>query len=294
VTYDGTAVPDDYATAPVLALDTPWLLYRSFFGIPRSIKGSGGMPVGALLGTVNTILGLCDVYAPRVVVCCTGAEDAVYRRELYPPYHAHRDPMPDELRAQWELAYGLLGAFGWVVRGDDELEADDVLWSCSRVEGAAGGRTLIATADRDLYQAVCEHTAFVALGRGGEAPELVGPAQVLERSGVEPSQIPDLIALRGDPSDGIPGARGIGAKTAAELLREHGDLEGVLRAAAGLRPRIAVALSEQADELRMFKHIATLQDVPFDRPPDGPTDRAGGAAAARAFGMNALAKRLES
>jgi DNA polymerase-1 len=293
LTYDGGAVRDDPATAPVLALDTPWLLYRSFFGIPRSVRGIDGMPVGALLGTVNTILGLCDAYRPRVVVCCTGAEDAVYRRELYPPYHAHRDPMPAELRAQWERAGELLAAFGWVVRGDEELEADDVLWSCSRAEGG-GGRTLICSADRDLFQAVCAHTAVVALPRGGGAPELIGPAEVRERSGVEPVQIPDLIALRGDPSDGLPGARGIGAKTAAELLRAHGDLEGVLLAAGGLRPRIATALREQADELRMFKYVATLQDVPFERPVDARTDRAGGAAAARALGMGALAKRLEA
>jgi DNA polymerase-1 len=295
VTYDGVAVPADHsATAPLLALDTPWLLYRSFFGIPRSIRGADGMPVGALLGTVNTILGLCETFDPRVVVCATGAEDAVYRRTLYPPYHAHRDPMPFELRAQWERADELLASFGWIVRDDLELEADDVLWSCSRAEGAAGGRTLICSADRDLFQAVCEHTAVVALGRGGEAPQLVGPLEVRERSGVTPSQIPDLIALRGDPSDGIPGARGVGAKTAAELLQAHGDLEGVIAAAGELRPRIAAAILDQAEELRMFRDIATLRDIPFKRPVDAGTDRAGGALAARALGMTALAKRLEA
>ena len=278
---------------PVLTLDTPWLLYRSYFAIPRSIKGRDGMPVGALLGTVNTILGLVDHFEPRVVVCASGAEDAAYRRKLYPPYHAHRDPMPAELRAQWDCAGELLGAFGWTVRDDDELEADDVLWSCSRVEAAAGGTTLIATADRDLYQAVDEHTAVVELRREGP-PGTIDAKGVVERSGVRPDQIPDLIALRGDPSDGIPGARGIGAKTAAELLREHDTLEGVLAAGPGLRPRIAAVLHEQADELRMFRHIATLQDVPFKRPPDGTTDRAGGAAAAQALGMNALAKRLSA
>lgn len=279
-------------TVPLLALDTPWLLYRSFFGVPRSIKGAGGLPVGALLGTVNTILTLIDTCSPRVVVCCLGAEDAHYRRELYPRYHAHREPMPPELRGQWDRAGELLAAFGWTVRGHEELEADDVLWSCSRVEGAAGGRTLIATADHDLYQAVDQNTAVLELRRD-EPPGVIDAAAVVERSGVTPAQIPDLIALRGDPSDGLPGARGIGAKTAAALLREHGTLEGVLLAAdQGLRARIAAALVEQADELRMFREIATLQEVPFDRPPDKATDRAGGAAATQALGMNALAKRL--
>ena len=114
-----------------------------------------------------------------------------------------------------------------------------------------------------------------------------------ERSGVEPSQIPDLIALRGDPSDGLPGARGVGAKTAAALLGEYGSLEGVLGALDTLRPRIADALREQADELRRFLDIATLREVAVARPPDGHTDPARGAAAARELGMNALAKRLE-
>jgi len=281
-------------SGPVLALDVPWLLYRSFYGVPRSIRGADGLPVGALLGTVNTTLSLVEALAPRAVACCLGAEDAAYRRALYPPYHAHREPMPAELRAQWDRAGELLAAFGWTVRGHDELEADDLLWSCSRVEGTAGGRTLIATADRDLYQAACDHTAVLELRRD-EPPGTIGPDDVRARCGVEPSQIPDLIALRGDPSDGLPGAKGVGAKTAAQLLREHGDLEGVLAAAIrGLSPRIAAALLEQADELRAFRKIATLQMVEFERPVDAQTDRAGGAAAARLLGMNALAKRLEA
>jgi 5'-3' exonuclease len=280
-------------SGPVLALDTPWLLYRSYFGVPRTIKGTGGMAVNALLGTVNTVLTLVEATAPRVVVCASGAEDAVYRSALYPPYHAHRDSMPDALRAQWNLAEKLLTAFGWTFVAHPELEADDVLWSCSRTEAGAGGRTLIVTADRDLYQAVDEHTAVLELRRDGP-PGTIDRDGVVERSGVRPDQIPDLIALRGDPSDGLPGARGIGAKTAAELLREHETLEGVLAARAGLRPRLAAALTEQADELRMFRDIATLRDVPFKRPPDAQTDRAGGAVAARALGMNALAKRLDA
>jgi len=276
----------------LLAVDTPWLLYRSHFGLPRSIRGADGAPVGALLGTVNTILGLAQWCAPRAVACCLGAEEADYRVALYPPYHAHRDPMPPELREQWDRAPALLEALGWTVVADDALEADDLLWSYSRVEAAAGGGTLICSGDRDLFQAVDAHTAVVELRRDGP-PGTIDAAGVEQRSGVTPAQIPDLIALRGDPSDGLPGARGIGAKTAAALLREHRSLEGVLAAADQLRPRIATALREQADELRAFRTIATLQDIPVTRPPDGSTDHSSGARAARALGMNALATRLE-
>jgi DNA polymerase-1 len=279
--------------APLLAVDVPWLLYRSFFGLPRTIRGKDGAPVGALLGTANAILGAVDACAPRAVVCCFGAEEAAYRVALYPPYHAHRDPMPDELRAQWALAPELLAAFGWTIATSDELEADDLLWSYSRVEAASGGETLICTADRDLFQAVDAQTSVLELRSGG-APGRVDSAAVRERSGVRPDQIPDLIALRGDPSDGIPGAKGIGAKTAAELLRVHESLEGVLAAAGAQRPRIAAALREQADELRRFLDIATLRDIALTRPADGAADRAGGARAARALGMDTLADRLET
>ena len=280
-------------SAPLVAVDVPWLLYRSHFGLPSSIRGAGGERVGALLGTVNTVLGLIDWCSPRAVACCLGAEEAAYRVALYPPYHAHRDPMPDELRAQWQRAPALLAAFGWTVTASDSLEADDLMWSYSRVEGRAGGRTLICSGDRDLFQAVDEHTAVIELRRDGP-PATIEAAGVLARSGVRQDQIPDLIALRGDPSDGLPGARGVGAKTAAALLAEHGTLEGVLAAVGELRPRIAAALVEQADELRAFRKIAVLADIDVARAPDGATDRAGGAAAARELGMNALAARLEA
>jgi len=277
---------------PLLAVDVPWLLYRSHFGLPSSIRGAGGERVGALLGTVNTILSLSDWCTPRAVACCLGAEEADYRVALYPPYHAHREPMPAELRVQWERAPALLAALGWTVTAHDSLEADDLMWSYSRVESAAGGRTLICSGDRDLYQAVDVYTDVVELRRDGP-PGTIDAAGVLARAGVRPDQIPDLIALRGDPSDGLPGARGVGAKTAAALLAQHGTLEGVLAAVGELRPRIADALREQAAELRAFREIAVLQDVAVERPPDGATDRAGGAAAARELGMNGLAKRLE-
>jgi DNA polymerase-1 len=119
---------------------------------------------------------------------------------------------------------------------------------------------------------------------------------VRERYGVEPPQVPDFIALRGDPSDGLPGAPGIGAKTAAELLREHGTLEGALAAAKApgttMRPRTAAALAESEELLLVFKRIATLQRVDVQPPADRPTDFAGGARVAGELGMRGLAERL--
>src|SRR5580692_10624850 len=220
--------------APLLIADVPWLLYRSFFALPKSIVDGEGKPVNALLGTVNALLALIEVRAPaeppRGVVACMGAEQAEYRVALYAPYHAHRPPMPPELAAQWQRAPDLLSALGWTVSGSDDLEADDVMFSFARVEEERGGRALLLTGDRDLFGAVTEKVAVVELRKGTERSE-IGPAQVQERYGVPPPLVPDFIALRGDPSDGLPGAPGIGAKTAAELLRAHGSLEALLEQA---------------------------------------------------------------
>jgi DNA polymerase-1 len=286
-----------------LIADIPWLLYRSYFALPKSIVEGQGRPANALLGTVNALLGLSDARPParrpRAVVACMGLQDAEYRVALYPAYHAQRDPMPPELAVQWELAPALLASFGWTVGATETLEADDVMFSFARVEAEAGGRALLLTADRDLYGAVCERVAVVELQKNGRNGE-IGPAGVRERYGVDPELVPDFIALRGDPSDGLPGAPGIGPKTAGELLRRYGSLEGVLLAARSvadshgeIRPRTAGALRDNEALLRTFKQIATLQRVEVARPPDRATDLAGGARMARELGMKRLASRLE-
>jgi DNA polymerase-1 len=133
----------------------------------------------------------------------------------------------------------------------------------------------------------------VYLKQGTTGFEEVDPPEVEKRYGISPALVPDFIALRGDPSDSLPGAPGIGPKTAAELLGRHGSLEAAIAGAGSERPRVAAALTEHADDLRRFREIATLRTVPIDRPPDRPTDLDGGAEAARRYGMNRLAERLE-
>jgi 5'-3' exonuclease len=282
--------------APLLLADVPWLLYRSYFALPSSITGAEGAPVGALLGTVNALLAALEAEPARAVVGCLGAEQADYRVRLYRPYHAHRDPMPAELAAQWQRAPALLAALGWYVVESERLEADDVMFSLARIEEDAGGEALLLTGDRDMY-AVVDERVHVLEQQKGKTSRL-GPSEVRRRYGVEPSQVADFIALRGDPSDGLPGAPGIGAKGAAELLREYGSLEGAIEAArrvsSRMRPRTAAVLTEGEQQLLAFKQIATLQAIELERPADRATDFAGGAQAARELGMRRLAERLET
>lgn len=282
--------------APLLIADVPWLLYRSYYGLPKSITGASGEPVNALLGTVNALLAVLGERPARAVVACTGAEQAGYRVSLYPGYHAHREAMPEGLRGQWEKAPALIKSLGWTVCDAGELEADDAMFAHARAETEAGGKALLVTADKDLFQAVDARVSIVELAKGRVAGE-IGPAQVRERChGVGPELVPDLIALRGDPSDGLPGAPGIGAKRAAELLLRYGPLDDVLAAAASddpaVRPRASATLLGHAEQLRVFKDIATLRRIDVQRPDDRETDFATGAGAARKLGMMRLAERL--
>jgi DNA polymerase-1 len=281
-------------TAPLLAVDAPFVLYRSFFALPDSILGSESKPVNALLGAVNVLLRAAADRRPRTMVTCFGAEAAHYRVDLYPPYHAHRPEVPEALAWQFERAGELFAAFGWRVQGAEDLEADDLLGSLAAAESGAGGQALILTGDRDMYQCVDERVQVLYLKSGISGFEEVGPDEVRERYGVGPELVPDFIALRGDPSDGLPGASGIGPKTAAELLARHGSLEGALEHAHTERPRIAESLRSADSELRAFKDIAQLRIIEMPRPPDRATDLPAGARAARELGMNRLAERLEA
>jgi 5'-3' exonuclease len=279
---------------PLLAVDAPSMLFRAFYALPDSIKGKDGAPVNALLGTANLILRELELHDPRAVVLCFGPDAADYRVELFDGYHAERPEVPDTLAPQFADSRAFFEAFGWVVADHDSLEADDLLGSYARREADAGGRALVMTGDRDMYQCAGERVSVLYIRTGGKGAEAVDAAEVRKRYGIDPSQVPDFIALRGDPSDGIPGAKGIGEKTAAELLQRHGSLQAALDGAVReSKPSVRKALMEQRDELLRFKEIATLQDVPVELPPDRPTDLAGGAAAARERGMNRLAERLE-
>src|SRR5215210_5993964 len=278
---------------PLLLADTPHLLYRAFFSLPHSITYCAVLAVNALLGSVNQLLWCVDKYAPRAVVCCFCQESAPYRTELYPPYHAHRPDMPDPLADQWERAPALYEALGWTVTAHDDLEADDLMYAYARREADAGGHAMILTGDRDMFQCAGDGITILLQRARQQGPDEMGAAEVEERYGIPPTAVPDFIALRGDPSDGLPGAKGIGEKTAAELLRRHGNLEAAIAGAIREKPSVRRALLEQADELRAFKDIATLREAEVERPPDRATDRAGGAEAARALGMRRLAERLE-
>jgi 5'-3' exonuclease len=244
---------------------------------------------------VNIVLQVVTDQDPRAVVFCFGPDAATYRVELYPRYHADRPPVPEGLDWQFEEAPKLFAALGWTTVTDDQLEADDLLQTLAEAELRAGGRAVLLTGDRDLFQCVRDGVSVLYLRTGVRGGELVDAAEVERRYGVPPGLVPDFIALRGDPSDGLPGAKGIGEKTAADLLRRHGSLEGAIEGALREQsPRVRGALRDDAEMLRAFKDIATLRPAKgVRRPRDRATDYSGGAKAVRALGMRRLGERLE-
>jgi 5'-3' exonuclease len=281
--------------SPLLAVDAPSLLFRGFYALPDSITDDEKRPVNAILGATNLILFEVERFKPRAVVLCFGPDAAPYRTELYPAYHADREAaVPDGIVWQFEEAPRFWEEFGWRSLYDETVEADDLLGSLARVEEQAGGQALLLTGDRDMYQCATDDVTVLFVKTGSRGAEEVDPAEVKKRYGIAPAQVPDFIALRGDPSDGLPGAKGIGEKTAADLLKRHGSLEGALKNWTGETPRVRAALHDQADELRTFREIATLRELDLERPPDLPLDKPGAAAAARGLGMNRLAERLEN
>lgn len=278
---------------PILIVDGDALAHRAYHAL-GSITGSTGHPVGLLQGTISMLVAAWDLFEPRAMVVAIDSRLPSERNVLWPAYQAQRDPFANDLIEQLDALPDLIRSFGVPAVRVDPWEADDVCATLVAREEAAGGSALVLTHDRDAFQLASAQTTIIRPVSGISDTELVDPAGVVERYGVSPAQVPDLIALRGDPSDNIPGARGIGAKTAAELLQRFGDLEGVIAHANELTPAKAAAIASSAADLRRFHEIAVMRrDLPIVRPADHEPDWQAGAKACAIAGMGRLAGRLE-
>ena len=277
---------------PLLVVDGDSLAHRAFHALPP-IKGAGGRPVAALVGFANLLLAQWEAEAPRaVLVGWDTYKSRLYRHDLWPAYQGTRPDFDPDLVEQLDRMPALVEALGFAAAKAPGYEADDFLAAAVRQELDAGGTALVVTSDRDAYQLVSDSVTVLAPQTGGRPPLRVTPRDVVDRYGVLPEQVPDFIALRGDPSDNLPGAKGIGAKTAAALLLRFGTLEHLVANADAL-PRYAGALRNP--DLEAFKRVATMDaEAPVELPPDTPLDPLRGAAFAREIGANRLAERLEA
>jgi DNA polymerase I len=268
---------------PLLVIDGDSFAHRAFHGLPKTIRRRGDKGAGAIVGFANFLLRLYLGEEPRAVIVGWDTLDApTYRHEAFADYQSGRQFDP-ELVDQLKVLPQLVAACGFTNAKAPGYEADDFLAAAVAAEEARGGAAVVASGDRDTFQLASERTTILQPVRAGEMAR-IGPAEVRERYGVEPRQVPDFIALRGDPSDKLPGARGIGPKGAASLLRKYGSLEEAL--AKGRFPA-------QAEALRTYRRIATMNaSAPLPALGDQTPTWAKAAALAQEWELTRLADRL--
>jgi DNA polymerase-1 len=255
----------------IFLIDAYALIYRSYFAfISRPLTNSAGENTSAPFGFTRFLLDIREQFEPDYLAVVFDAGDS-FRDEVYPEYKATREKMPDDLRASLGRIRDIVEGFNDPVVELDGYEADDVIGTLAVQATAAGLDAVIVSGDKDFYQLVGPGVHLMNPGRGGStgvAAEWVTEENASEKFGIPPSQIADYLALVGDSSDNVPGARGIGPKTAVKLLSEHPDIESLIEHASDLKPaRAAKSLEENAQEVRLSKQLVTIMtdlDVPLD------------------------------
>ena len=296
---------------PALLLDSASLYYRAYFALPETIVGPDGAPVNAVRGFLETVGALVrDRGSQRVVACWDDDWRPQWRVDLLPSYKTHRvledsdtdaEEVPDTLGPQVDILRDLLPRLGIPVIGDEGFEADDVIAGFAH---HLRGPVDIASGDRDLVQLVDDRVTLLYTGgtsasRGGKPWQVLTPASTEERFGVAPRLYADLAILRGDPSDGLPGVRGIGEKTAAALVSTFGDVEAIIAAAGDpgtgkpMTPAVRDRILQAQDDIRRAEQVVRLRPDP--RWKSHPVDTAAAADAidvAESYGVGPAARRL--
>jgi DNA polymerase-1 len=270
-------------THPLLVVDGDSFAHRAFHALPKTILRNDGLPAGAIVGFVNFLVRLVESEQPRaVLVAWDTLGTPNFRQLLLASYQSGRDFDP-ALVQQLELLPQIVQACGFATAKAPGYEADDFLAAAVAHEERRHGTALVASGDRDAFQLASDHTTILHPVKAGQIAR-IGPPEVLDRYGVAPHQVPDFIALRGDPSDKLPGARGVGAKTAATLLRQFGSLEQML--ATG-------RFGDQTEALRLYKRIATMDaGAPLPKLDDQTPTWTTAADLAGQWGLRQLAERL--
>ncbi|MEI6663768.1 MAG: DNA polymerase I [Actinomycetes bacterium] len=248
----------------LVLIDGSSLAYRAFYALPETIATSAGEPSNAILGFAQMLTRLVSDrgFRPTIVAWDRGHSG---RRDIYSEYKAGRISRPDSLKEQWPHLEPLCAAFGYLNCSVEGFEADDVIATLAAEASKLGRSVEIVTGDRDALQLVDSNVSVMATGRGVSDLKRYDRETVIERYGVEPELVPDLIGLKGDSSDNLPGVPGVGEKTAAELLGRYGSLEEVLAHVDEISgPKRQQNLREHADTARLCRDLATAQrDVPL-------------------------------
>jgi DNA polymerase-1 len=268
---------------PLLVVDGDSFAHRSYHALPKSIRRRGNKGGGAIVGFANFLLRFYSEEQPRAVLVGWDTLDApTYRHRALATYQSGRE-FDAELLDQLEILPHFVAACSFAYAKAPGYEADDFLAAAVAQEERRGGTAVVASGDRDAFQLASDSTVIIQPVRAGETAR-IGPAEVRERYGVDPRQVPDFIALRGDSSDRIPGAAGVGPKGAASLLRRYGSLEAALSQGK---------FATEAEKLRLYRSIATMDaSAPLPDLDDQTPSWGKAAALAREWELNRLADRL--
>ncbi|CAB4902366.1 unannotated protein [freshwater metagenome] len=292
----------------LLVLDSASLYYRAFYALPESMTSPQGEPVNAVRGFLDTLARLIDDRSPDAIACCWDLDwRPQWRVELMPSYKTHRlaqegdgsgEETPDTLSPQVPVLEAVLRALGVAVAGVEGFEADDVIGSLAT---QYDGPVAVVSGDRDLMQLVNDRVTLLYTGAPGKI-DPYDPAAVFARFRVRADQYVDYAVMKGDPSDGLPGVPGVGEKTAAKLLAEHGDLPGIQQAAADpaskITPKIRGSIIDSADYIeRAVRVVTVVRDLAVEvdvRRSSTSPDAEGLSTLTERWGLAASVKRLQA
>lgn len=258
-------MPEAQEPKKIIVIDGNSLMHRAFHAVPPYMRSPDDQPTNACFGFMSMLLSLIEQAGPDAVICAFDKGVPAFRLEALESYKAQRPLTDPDLKVQFPMIQTLLESMNIPIVQLQDWEGDDIIGTLGRMGGEKGFRMLLVTGDRDAFQLASAHTSIVVTKKGVTDIAIMGPDEVRERYGVSPAQVPDFIALRGDPSDNIPGLPGVGEKTAAKLLQQYGSIEGIVEHRDELKPKQAASLDENMVQIMNGRVVATIQtDVPID------------------------------
>ncbi|KAA1248003.1 DNA polymerase I [Mycobacterium simiae] len=253
-----------------MLLDGNSLAFRAFYALPaENFKTRGGLTTNAVYGFTAMLINLLRDEAPTYIAAAFDVSRQTFRSERYPEYKANRSSTPDEFHGQIDITKEVLGALGITVLAEPGFEADDIIATLATQAEKEGYRVLVVTGDRDALQLVSDDVTVLYPRKGVSELTRFTPDAVVEKYGLTPAQYPDFAALRGDPSDNLPGIPGVGEKTASKWVAEYGSLQGLIDNVDSVRGKVGDALrAHLASVVRNRELTDLVRDVPLAQTPD--------------------------
>ncbi len=244
-------------------------MYRAYWAIPRTLKTRSGEQVNTVFGVASMLIGILSTERPDKLLFCFDEGEETFRHQEHAEYKAGRAETPDDFYSQIPRVMQLIDTFGLRRLSDSKYEADDLLAAYAQAAEKEGTRVTIVSGDRDVFQMASDLITIAIPHKGYQAAEKLNPAGVLQKFGVTPAQVPAFKGLSGDSSDNLAGVRGIGPKTAAQLLAEYGSLEGIYDHLADIRPAVREKLERDREQAFFCQRMAVLlRDIALPIPLD--------------------------